>query len=116
MNLLHNAPLLFASSQVITGLIQVAVSFVLVVMVVLITQWSHIAIGKETALSLVRGFVQMILVGIVLALIMQTSPGRHTAAEESFLKHGRLRCTGSLTHVECRFIEHVGKAMGSDGK
>lgn len=59
--------------QVITGLFQVAVASALVAVVVGIMYWSRVFIGKETAIAMVRGFVQILIVGVVLILIIQTT-------------------------------------------
>jgi putative ABC transport system permease protein len=61
------------SSQTRTGLIQVLVSTLLALVVVVIARWGRVFIGKETSVSLIRGFVQMMIVGIVLVLIIKAS-------------------------------------------
>lgn len=70
---MHNLSTLFLAPKVMTGLIQVGISSLLVFATVLLAYWGRIAIGKETAVSMVRGFVQIIVVGVVLIIIMNTT-------------------------------------------
>jgi putative ABC transport system permease protein len=71
--LMHNLHSILLSSQVMTGLIQVGVASLLVAIVVFLSYWGGVKLGKETAISMVRGFVQIVIVGIVLVIVMNTT-------------------------------------------
>src|SRR5882672_991369 len=58
------------SSGVIVGLAQAAGAIVLCLAVVLLCRRFAVHVERETAISLVRGLVQMVLVGAVLALLL----------------------------------------------
>src|SRR5579875_1373380 len=70
---MHNLIAMLLSPKVFTGLTQVGVASLLVLATVMISYWGRVAIGKETAVSMVRGFVQIVIVGIVLIVIMDTT-------------------------------------------
>jgi UDP-glucose/iron transport system permease protein len=56
------------SNEVAMGLAQAAGAIVLCLAVMLLCRWFAVHVERETAISLVRGLVQMVLVGVVLAL------------------------------------------------
>jgi len=58
------------SSDVSRGMAQAAGAVTLCLAVVLICRWFAVHVERETVLSLVRGLVQMVFVGIVLALLL----------------------------------------------
>ncbi len=58
------------SSDVSRGMVQVAGAVALCLAVVLICRWFAVHVERETVLSLVRGLVQMVFVGMVLALLL----------------------------------------------
>jgi putative ABC transport system permease protein len=58
------------SSDVSMGMAQAAGAVILCLAVVLICRWFAVHVERETALSLLRGLVQMVFVGIVLALLL----------------------------------------------
>jgi putative ABC transport system permease protein len=58
------------SSDVSMGMAQAAGAVTLCLAVVLICRWFAVHVERETLLSLVRGLVQMVFVGIVLALLL----------------------------------------------
>ena len=58
------------SNDVAMGLAQAAGAIVLCLAVVLLCGWFAVHVERETAISLVRGLVQMVLVGVVLALLL----------------------------------------------
>jgi putative ABC transport system permease protein len=63
--LLHNL-----GSNVGTGLAQAGAAAVLCLVVVVLCRWNSVHVEREAALSIGRGFVQMVLVGVVLALLL----------------------------------------------
>jgi len=58
------------SSDVSMGMAQAGGAVILCLAVVLICRWFAVHVERETALSLLRGLVQMVFVGIVLALLL----------------------------------------------
>jgi len=60
-------------SDVVMGLGQAAAAIVLCFAVVFLCRWFAVHVERETALSLARGLVQMVAVGIVLALLLHGS-------------------------------------------
>ena len=52
------------------GLVQAGGAITLCVIVVALCGWFAVHVERETAISIVRGFVQMVLVGMVLALLL----------------------------------------------
>jgi putative ABC transport system permease protein len=58
------------SSDVSRGMTQAAGAVTLCLAVVLICRWFAVHVERETVLSLVRGLVQMVFVGMVLALLL----------------------------------------------
>ena len=58
------------SSDVSMGMAQAAGAVILCLAVVLICRWFAVHVERETALSLLRGLVQMVFVGFVLALLL----------------------------------------------
>jgi putative ABC transport system permease protein len=61
------------SNDVMTGLAQAAGAIALCAAVILLCRWQSVRVEREAAVSLVRGLVQMVLVGIVLALLLHGS-------------------------------------------
>ena len=64
---------LHLESDVVTGLAQASGAILLCFVVVLLCRWSALRVGREAAVSIARGFVQMVAVGIVLALLLRAS-------------------------------------------
>jgi putative ABC transport system permease protein len=60
-------------SDVLTGLAQAAGAIALCAAVVALCGWQSVHVGREAALSMARGLIQMVLVGIVLALLLHGS-------------------------------------------
>jgi putative ABC transport system permease protein len=60
-------------NDVMVGLAQAAGAIVLCAAVVLLCRWQSVRVEREAAISLARGLVQMVLVGIVLALLLHGS-------------------------------------------
>jgi putative ABC transport system permease protein len=60
-------------SDVLMGLAQAAAAIALCAVVVLLCRWQAVRVEREAAISMARGLVQMILVGIVLALLLHGS-------------------------------------------
>ena len=58
------------NSQVVVGLGQAAAAIVICLAVVVLCRWFAVHVERETALSLARGLVQMVAVGMVLALLL----------------------------------------------
>jgi putative ABC transport system permease protein len=58
------------SSDVSMGMAQATGAVILCLAVVLICRWFAVHVERETALSLLRGLVQMVFVGIVLAVLL----------------------------------------------
>ena len=58
------------SSDIILGLAQAGAAIVLCLAVVLLCRWLAVHVERETAISLARGLVQMVFVGVVLALLL----------------------------------------------
>ena len=58
------------NSQVVMGLGQAAAAIVICLAVVVLCRWFAVRVERETALSLARGLVQMVAVGMVLALLL----------------------------------------------
>ena len=58
------------SNDVMMGLAQAAGAVVVCAAVILLCRWQSVRVEREAALSLVRGFIQMVLVGIVLAVLL----------------------------------------------
>jgi putative ABC transport system permease protein len=61
------------SGDVTTGLTQAAVAIVLCLAVVAICRWFAVHVEREAAISIGRGLVQMVSVGVVLALLLHGS-------------------------------------------
>jgi putative ABC transport system permease protein len=61
------------SSSVITGMEQAAGAVILCLAVVALCRWHRIHVEREAALSIARGLVQMVFVGVVLALLLHGS-------------------------------------------
>lgn len=61
------------TSDVMMGLAQAAAAVVLCVVVVFLCRRFAVHVERETAVSLARGFVQMVAVGVVLALLLHGS-------------------------------------------
>lgn len=61
------------SNDVMMGLAQAAGAIALCAAVILLCRWQSVRVEREAAVSLVRGLVQMVLVGIVLALLLHGS-------------------------------------------
>jgi putative ABC transport system permease protein len=61
------------SSDVTTGLAQAAIAIVLCLAVVAMCRWFAVHIEREAAISIGRGLVQMVSVGVVLALLLHGS-------------------------------------------
>jgi putative ABC transport system permease protein len=59
--------------QVILGIGQAAAAVALCMTVVVLCRWFAVHVERETALSLARGFVQMVAVGVVLAALLHGS-------------------------------------------
>jgi len=66
---LHNS----LSNDVILGLAQAAGAIVLCLAVVALCRWFAVNVEREAAISIARGLVQMVFVGIVLALLLHGS-------------------------------------------
>ena len=60
-------------SDVVMGMAQAAAAIVLCLVVVVLCRWFAVHVERETALSLARGLIQMMAVGIVLALLLHGS-------------------------------------------
>jgi len=60
-------------SDVLMGLAQAIGAIALCAAVVLLCRWHAVRVEREAAVSLARGLVQMVLVGIVLALLLHGS-------------------------------------------
>jgi putative ABC transport system permease protein len=60
-------------SDVLMGLVQAIGAIALCAAVVLLCRWHAVRVEREAAVSLARGLVQMVLVGIVLALLLHGS-------------------------------------------
>ncbi|GCE08605.1 ABC transporter permease [Dictyobacter aurantiacus] len=73
MNLLHNMLTSLTTPQVINGLLQIAAATVLVLVVVVIAQFNKVKLATETITSMVRGLIQILIVGIILVLIINAS-------------------------------------------
>ncbi|GER90977.1 ABC transporter permease [Dictyobacter vulcani] len=73
MTLLHDMLTSLTSPQVVNGLIQVAAASVMVLIVVIIASFNRVKIARETITSMARGFIQILLVGIILVLIINAS-------------------------------------------
>jgi putative ABC transport system permease protein len=58
------------SGSVLMGLAQAAGAMALCVIVVAVCRWNAIHVEREAAISIARGLVQMVFVGIVLALLL----------------------------------------------
>src|SRR5258705_9840711 len=58
------------SGDIIAGLAQAGVAIVLCLAVVLLCRWFAVHVEREATISLVRGLVQMALVGVILALLL----------------------------------------------
>jgi putative ABC transport system permease protein len=58
------------SNDVMLGLAQAVGAIALCAAVVLLCRWQSVRVEREAAISLVRGFVQMVLVGVVLAVLL----------------------------------------------
>ena len=58
------------NSDIVVGLAQAAGAIVLCAAVVLLCRWFAVHVERETAISLVRGLVQMVFVGVVLAVLL----------------------------------------------
>jgi putative ABC transport system permease protein len=61
------------SNDIIMGLAQAGGAIVLCLAVVLLCRWFAVHVERETVISLVRALVQMIVVGVVLALLLHGS-------------------------------------------
>ena len=59
--------------QVILGIVQAAAAVALCLAVVFMCRWFAVHVERETALSLARGFVQMVAVGVLLAALLHGS-------------------------------------------
>src|SRR5438132_3559455 len=59
--------------QVILGIAQAAAAVALCLAVVFMCRWFAVHVERETALSLARGFVQMVAVGVLLAALLHGS-------------------------------------------
>jgi putative ABC transport system permease protein len=59
--------------QVISGLVQAAVAIALCLAVVLLCRRFAVRVERETVLSLARGFIQMVAVGVLLAALLHGS-------------------------------------------
>jgi putative ABC transport system permease protein len=60
-------------NDVMMGLAQAAGAIALCAAVVLLCRWQSVRVEREAAVSLLRGLVQMVLVGIVLAVLLHGS-------------------------------------------
>jgi putative ABC transport system permease protein len=60
-------------NDVMTGLAQAAGAVALCAAVVLLCRWQSVRVEREAVVSLLRGLVQMVLVGIVLAVLLHGS-------------------------------------------
>ena len=60
-------------SGVFTGLAQAAAAIALCIAVVVLCRWYAVHVEREAAVSLARGLVQMVIVGMVLALLLHGS-------------------------------------------
>jgi putative ABC transport system permease protein len=60
-------------NDVMVGLAQAVGAIALCAVVVLLCRWQSVRVEREAAISLIRGLVQMVLVGIVLALLLHGS-------------------------------------------
>ena len=60
-------------SEVLMGLAQAAGAIALCAAVVALCRWQAIRVAREAAVSMARGLVQMVLVGLVLALLLHGS-------------------------------------------
>jgi putative ABC transport system permease protein len=58
------------NSDIVMEMAQAAGAIVLCAAVVLLCRWFAVHVERETAISMVRGLVQMVLVGMVLALLL----------------------------------------------
>jgi putative ABC transport system permease protein len=58
------------SNDIIIGLAQAGGAIVLCLAVVFLCRWFAVHVERETAISLARGLVQMVFVGVVLALLL----------------------------------------------
>ena len=99
-------------NEVLTGLGQAAGAIALCAAVVLLCRWHAVRVEREAAVSLARGLVQMVLVGMILALLlhgtvlvgslillMMVVAAAATAAA-SPPKNGR--CAAAVFLVDCR--------------
>jgi putative ABC transport system permease protein len=60
-------------SDVLMGLAQAAGAIVLCAIVVALCRWQAIRVEREAAISMARGLVQMVLVGMILAVLLRGS-------------------------------------------
>ncbi|QOZ27428.1 ABC transporter permease [Bradyrhizobium sp. CCBAU 51753] len=60
-------------NDVLVGLMQAAAAIALCAVVVALCAWQTVHVEREAAISMVRGLVQMILVGVVLAVLLHGS-------------------------------------------
>jgi putative ABC transport system permease protein len=65
---------LFFTDEITLGLAQAAISMVLALVVVALARMQEIHLEKETAVALIRGLVQVVIVGVLLVLLLQ-GPG-----------------------------------------
>lgn len=61
----------FFSEGIELGLAQAAIAALLALAVMLVARWREIHLERETIISLIRGLIQIVLVGSVLALLLQ---------------------------------------------
>jgi putative ABC transport system permease protein len=61
------------SSDVVEGLAQAAAAILLCLAVVALCRWFAVHVEREAAISIGRGLVQMVSVGVVLALLLHRS-------------------------------------------
>jgi putative ABC transport system permease protein len=61
----------FFHTQLSLGIAQAGVTLVLALSVILLTRWQSIRLGGDIIVSLLRGLVQVVLVGTVLVFILQ---------------------------------------------
>jgi putative ABC transport system permease protein len=60
-------------NDVLTGLAQAVGAIALCAVVVVLCGWQSVHVEREAAVSMARGLVQMVLVGVVLALLLHGS-------------------------------------------
>lgn len=61
----------FFSDEISLGVVQAVITALLALAVMLVARWQSIQIEREVVVALVRGFVQIVVVGSVLVLLLQ---------------------------------------------